>query len=271
MGVVRRLLNDGTDVTVAIATMGARLTGVSLPEPRARLMYLIVVQAAEGHALPAALGGRSDVRVVHLDGHGLSRSRNAALEQARTDLLVFADDDMSLRPEGLLALADHLRARPELSFAAGWREGRLPRQGRRAGRHRLGLTNSGRVCAPELIVRRNRVLGCGVRFDEAFGKGARHGLGEDYVFVADMLRAGMRGEALPIITGRHPGPSTGELWTSPAIFNARLAVQARVFGRGARLVHPLYALRHARRFARPGLAVRFALGRAMRDEPGGGA
>ncbi len=252
-----------TDLTVAIATMGAGLAGISLPEPAARLVYLIVVQAAEAPSLPKHLRQRGDLHVLHLEGHGLSRSRNAALDHVATDLMVFADDDMALRSDGLLTLADHLISRPDLSFVAGWREGRLPRHGRRAGPHALGLSNSGRICAPELIVRRNRVLGCGVRFDETFGKGARHGLGEDYVFVADMLRAGMRGEALPIITGAHHGPSTGDLWDSPAIFDARLAVQRRVFGRLASLVHPLYAIRHARRFGRIGLVARFALGRRI--------
>lgn len=254
---------DRCDLTVAIATMGARMSGISLPEPASRLRYLVVVQHGRALGLPDHLNGRGDLDILHVDGRGLSRSRNAALEHAATDLLVFADDDMDLHPEGLLALADHLMSRPDLSFVAGWREGRLPRHGRRAGRHTLGLRNSGRICAPELIVRRNRVLGCAVRFDEAFGKGAQHGLGEDYVFVADMLRAGMRGEGLPIITGAHHGPSTGDLWDTPAIFDARLAVQRRVFGTLAWLVHPLYAMRHARRFGHIGLVVRFALGRRL--------
>ncbi|WP_149778250.1 glycosyltransferase family A protein [Roseovarius litoreus] len=263
-----RLPDDRNELTVAIATMGSRLRGIALPDPVERLRYLIVVQPPDGHMLSGQLCGRGDLHVLEVEGLGLSQSRNIALETAETDLVVFADDDMVLRTEGLLALATHLQSRPDLSFVAGWREDRLPKHGRRAGRHMLGLRNSGRICAPELIVRRNRVLGCGVRFDEAFGKGARYGLGEEYVFVADMLRAGMRGEALPVIAGAHRGPSSGDLWDSPALYDARLAVQRRVFGRWAWLVHPLYAMRHARRFGRIGLMLRFALGRRLGADAG---
>lgn len=255
-------------MTVAIATMGSRLRGIALPDPVEGLRYLVVVQAAEQHELSEQLTGRGDLRLLKVEGLGLSQSRNIALEQAASDMVVFADDDMALRPEGLLALAGHLRSRPDLSFVAGWREGRLPTRGPRAGRHMLGLRNSGRICAPELIVRRNRVLGCGVRFDEAFGKGARHGLGEEYVFVADMLRAGMRGEALPVIVGAHHGPSSGDLWDNAQLYDARLAVQRRVFGGWACLVHPLYAMRHARRFKSIGQMLRFALGRRLGDDKG---
>lgn len=205
---------------------------------------------------------RDDVETLRLSTIGLSHSRNAAMGHAKGAFLVFVDDDMRLEIGGLMRLADHLAARPDLDFVAGWREGRLPSSGKRAGPHRLSLRNTGRICAPELMIRRSAVAARGIGFDTDFGKGARHALGEDYVFIADMLRAGLRGEALPVVVGAHAGQSSGEMWRDPAILTARLAVQKRVFGPFAPLVHPLYALKHWRDFCSGVAALRFALGRA---------
>lgn len=246
---------------VAVSTVGTGLHGIVLPPPSPRLRFLVLVQT------PVPDGGdpfevRGDVETLWLDTVGLSQSRNAALLHGKSAFLAFADDDMRLDPGGLMRLADHLAANPDLDFAAGWREGRLPVRGARAERHRLTLRNSGRVCAPELMIRRSAVTERGISFDTGFGKGARYALGEDYVFVADMLRAGLRGEALPVVVGAHEGQSSGEIWHDTAILQARLAVQRRVFGRLAPLVYPLYALKHWRDLGGIHATLRFALGRA---------
>ncbi len=246
---------------VALSTLGKRVHGITLPPPTPRLRFLVLVQEPR---LPAGdpFEARDDVETLWLNTVGLSHSRNAAVAHGESPFLVFADDDMRLDTGGLMQLADHLAARPDLDFVAGWREGRLPDSGARAGRHRLSLRNSGRICAPELMIRRSAVATRGICFDTDFGKGAGHALGEEYVFIADMLRAGLRGEALPVVVGAHAGQSSGEMWHDPAVLNARLAVQRRVFGPFARLVHPLYAFKHRRDFSRQGAALRFALGRA---------
>ena len=65
--------------------------------------------------------------------------------------------------------------------------------------------------ASELALRREAVLAAGVRFDEGFGAGAgtANFLGEEYIFIADCLRAGLCGEHRP--AAGH-GASGAELW-----------------------------------------------------------
>ncbi len=256
-----RIPSEDHLMCIAVSTVGARVHGIELPAPTPRSGYLVVVQKPE-QASGDPFEAREDVETLWLNTVGLSHSRNAALMHARGAFLVFADDDMRLDIGGLTRLADHLAARPDLDFVAGWRDGRLPASGKRAGRHRLSLRNSGRICAPELMIRRSAVTARGICFDTDFGKGGRHALGEEYVFIADLLRAGLSGEALPVVVGVHAAQSSGEIWQDTAILQARLAVQRRVFGPLAPLVHPLYALKHRRDFCSQGAALRFALGRA---------
>jgi glycosyltransferase involved in cell wall biosynthesis len=231
-------------ITVAIATLGAQICGISLPAQVRGICYDVFVQCPPDRMPTPA---REDLRYIRLATKGLSHSRNSALEQCRTPLLVFADNDMELDTNGLLALATALETAPELGFAAGWRAGRMPAKGPRAGRYRLGKRNAGRICAPELMVRVADVRTAGVSFDPHFGVGAAHPVGEDFIFVSDLLEAGLRGEAFGIVTGNHPGLSTGDNWHSPQILAARRAVLDRSFGAAAPAIRVAYVLRHRKR------------------------
>lgn len=252
-------------ITVAISALGKRLAGLPLPPPCPGLTYLVLVQKLGEARVPAALEARADVAVRVLDTVGLSRSRNAALDLAPGALVVFADDDMTLEPEGFLRLARAFAADPALGLAAGWRSDRLPRAGRRARPHRLHHFNAGRICAPELMVRRSAIDAAGLRFDPAFGIGGRFGLGEEYVFITDALKAGLRGRSCPVAVGQHPSESTGDNWQRADLMQARIAMLTRVFGRWAPLMRLLYALRYRRRIGGAARILAFARGQV----PGG--
>lgn len=247
-------------ITVAISALGSRLAGVPLPPPCPGLTYLVLVQKLGDARVPAALTARDDVTVHVLGTIGLSRSRNAALDLAPGALVVFADDDMTLEPEGFQHLARAFAEDPGLGLAAGWRSDRLPGAGRRARAHRLHHFNAGRVCAPELMVRRSAIDAAGLRFDPAFGMGADFGLGEEYVFITDALKAGLRGVSLPVPVGRHPSESTGDNWQRADLMQARIAMLTRVFGRAAPLMRLLYALRYRRRIGGAARLLAFARG-----------
>lgn len=275
-------------LTVAVATIGARMAALRLPPPRAGVDYVVCVQKmAPGSApdrpapaleLPAPnlptpdrpasdwptpdWAARADVRLIPQAGTGVSINRNAGLAAAQGDLVLFSDDDITLDMDGIDRLRGAFAEDPGLALAMGWRAGRLPRRGRRAARHRLTRLNTGRACPPEIMVRRAAIAAADVRFDPDFGVGARYPLGEEYAFVADILRAGGRGLGLPVVTGAHPDISTGDDWRDPVLMAARQALLRRVFGPWAGPVRLVYAWRNRPRFAGTGAALRFALGRA---------
>lgn len=233
-----------SEITVAIAALGQSVTHITLPPSVDGLRYDIFVQAP---ASPAPQSDRADVRFAILDTLGLSHSRNAALAQCATPLLVFADDDMALDTDGLQSLGKQMDLDTALGFAAGWRAGRMPQAGRRAAPYSLHKLTAGRVCAPELMVRVADVRAAGVQFDPRFGVGAQHPVGEDYIFVCDMLSAGLHGKAFPVMTGAHNGLSTGDNWEDATIMRARRSVLDRCFGGWSPAVRAVYALRHRKR------------------------
>ena len=91
-----------------------------------------------------------------------------------------------------------------------------------------------------------------MRFDEGFGVGAGTAatLGEEYVFLADCLAAGLAGVHDPLPVSVHPHESSGFVWEGRAQARGRALVFARVFGRAALPVRLAFALKNARRFAR---------------------
>ncbi|MBE1295628.1 MAG: glycosyltransferase [Rhodobacteraceae bacterium] len=251
-------------VAVAISTLGAGLARIRLPAPRPGLTYLILLQCPEAAdpGIRKVLEERVDTRVLALEGRGLSRSRNAALAQADQPLVLFADDDQVLDPVGIMVLAQAFVQDPGLALAAGWRAERLPS---RARAHRLTRLNSGRICAPEFMVRLAAIRAADLRFDTEFGLGARYPVAEDYIFVCDILRAGLAGMSLPVVTGSHPHDSTGDNWSDPDLMRARQAMISRVFGPWAPLMRLAYALKHRRRMGGVGRAVRFVLANGRRN------
>lgn len=247
-------------VTVAISTMGERYKTLDLPSETPGVCYVILLQSPPAQ-IDGGLVARSDVRVETLDGLGLSRSRNAALDATRTQYLLVSDDDVALDVAGILALAEKLRARPEYAFAVGWRKERLPSEGKRAGVHNLTRFNTGRVCAPEFLVDLDAFRTAGVRFDTDFGLGAKHGIGEEYVFLTDALKAGLSGFSAPIVTGSHPEESTGDYWADANLLKARIALLKRVFGGWHVLMRVAFALRHRRKLWEAGQFMGFVTNR----------
>ena len=245
-------------LTVAVSTRGARALGLDAGAwPCAPgLDYLVLVQeaGADPRIGPhlAALAARPDVAVEVLATTGLSRSRNAALDLAQGEILLVADDDVTHLPGACYGIRAFFAAHPGTSLLAGQSfapDGR-PRKRFPARPRRLRVWNAGGISSHELAVRRGPVRAAGLRFDEAFGAGAGTPafLGEEYIFVADCLRAGLRGAYLPLPVTVHPAESSGFVWDGPAVARARAAVIARVFGAAAPPMRLAFALKNRRRF-----------------------
>lgn len=272
-------------LTIAISTLGTRVRGLVLPPPRAGVVYLVLVQRTEQDVTWLQ---RADVQVVSLCSLGLSHSRNAALDAVATPYLMFADDDVILDMPGIETVLTAFEADPTLAILTGRLAGRLARRrvscwasrgasrgasgwiwGRKsrkagcgAGGHRMHRWNTGRTNSSEIMIRTALIRRAGVRFDISFGLGARHPMGEEYVFLTDALATGLTGRRLPVTMAAHPGRSTGQDWTSPNLWAARVAVLRRVFGPMAPVARLAYGVKHGRALIRtPKLAWRFLVGR----------
>lgn len=247
-------------VTIGISTLAHRMHNIALPEATRGIQYLIMVQGGAADATLSYLT-RPDVTYHELALTGVAQSRSAVMDHCQTPLLLFMDDDVDMQIDGIQAMGQYMTAHPSHSVATGTTLHDSYSVSNIA-QHALNHWNTARLMTPGMMVRVAKIRESGVRFDPEFGLNGSYPIGDEFVFVTDLLKKGHSGMRLPIVVGRHEGHSTGDIWADSNILNARRAVLRRVFGRWAPLVQIGFAVKHRRRLGGWPAAIRFAFARS---------
>lgn len=241
-------------LSVGYSVLAARADQIVFPSADAGPEILVSVQggaAPLGHAPPGT-------RVLATPGRGVAKSRNTVLEHARRRYLLFCDDDVEVDLGGVEAGIRHLRATGHaLALGRGVDHEGTSRKRYPASVRRLTLLNSGKAATYEMLVDVEQVRARGLSFDERFGAGAPLYLGDEYIFIADLLRAGLSGDAVPLVFGVHPPESSGVRWGTEADSHARAAALNRVFGRWSPVMRLAFAVRNRRRLGGSAALLRF--------------
>lgn len=249
-------------LTIAYSTLGERWRSIRFPDPDPEIEVIVVAQEA------SAVFGRPDVRAVACEGRGVARSRNRALSEAAGQYLLFADDDIVFDMAEVRAAVEamDIDSGVDLLLARSVDEhGRLRK--RYSNRRRLSKWNAAKAATYEMIVRVDAVRRAGVCFDERFGAGVDQYLGDEYIFIVDLLRAGSRCENWPRPIAEHPADSSGMRYGTAADASARSAVFDRVFGRWALPVKLGFLLRNPRRLADRTAVRAFLIRSSATDRP----
>jgi teichuronic acid biosynthesis glycosyltransferase TuaG len=239
---------DQPVLTVAIATTSARLGQINFADLPAQsgVTYHIWVQGAQ----TVPLAARRDIRISPSPGRGAATNRNTALAAAQTPLLIFADDDLGFEPAGHAALIARFAARPKADFLCARlcdEAGALRKPYGPQGQ-RVRWWNCGKVGTPELALRPDRFRAKGIAFDPRFGAGMPNHLGDEYIFLCDALRAGLRGEHADIVLASHARHSSGTATGTP-LMKLRKRALIRALGRWqSRPALLAFALRHRHQF-----------------------
>lgn len=241
------------ELVVGFSTLENRLGNLRLPTPQNNRQIIVAVQSGTTSDVEFDFGpmlaGRDDVSVIRMAGRGVTKSRNKVIEAAielEADFLIFGDDDVLFDDAGVQSGIDYLRAEIGKDILLGRvadETGAL-RKAYPAGFVSLSKFNSARVGTVEIMVRVSALAKTSVRFDENFGAGAeQYFLGDEYIFVSDLLAAGSAGMAVPFVFCSHPAESSGTDWQDRKALAARAAVFGRVFGAGALFVRAGFAAR----------------------------
>jgi len=243
-------------LTVGYSVLADRAKNITPPQ-NADWELLIITQGGEAaKRFPQA-------KQLSLETTGVAKSRNAAIENAGGEYLVFADDDIVFSERGLQEAITCLDQNQDVSLVlcrASDTEGKL-RKNYPQEIEVLGLFNSAKAATYEMIVRVADVKRLGVRFDERFGAGVENYLGDEYIFIVDLIRAGGRARFLPVTIASHPEVSSGSGWGTQRDRVARAKVFSRVFGPLAPAARLAFGLRRLSELGGLGNLVRFVFGR----------
>jgi glycosyltransferase involved in cell wall biosynthesis len=224
-------------LTFGYSTLAENLANIQLPDLASHPDWDVLITVQSGNSdLPTAeqlaeapRGER--VKVLSYAGSGVTKIRNKVLENAIGDYLIFADDDISFHEAGLLqAIQEMETAQLTLLLGQAVDEGGLLRKSYPASKQTLTKLNSGKAATYEMLVNVKAVRSADVSFDENFGAGVKDTyLGDEYIFIADLLSKGLPCSFYPIVLATHPTDSSGSGWGTTRDRRARALIFDRVF------------------------------------------
>jgi hypothetical protein len=244
-------------LTIGFSTLAERVSNIRFPGTNYE--YLVLVQNPNQVSYPAP----AEATLVEVLGKGVAKSRNQAIYRTQTELLIFGDDDVVFHPAELDKAIEKFEQNPDLTMlllAAKDETGKARKQ-YPSGENKLTLLNSARAATYEMMIRVQRVKELEVKFDERFGAGAELYLGDEYIFISDLIKAGARCEFAPIYVATHPSDSSGERWGTAIDRKARAAVFDRVFGPSAPVIRFAFGLRRLKLLGGFRQLLLFVLGR----------
>ncbi|MBC7463466.1 MAG: glycosyltransferase [Actinobacteria bacterium] len=244
-------MNEVPRITIGYSTLASRVENILFPSLSFPHSILISVQnpGSSRFTIPRSL---TNVSVVESKETGVTKSRNKVVENTSTDYLIFADDDATIDAEGLATIISYLDSHPacDLVTAITTNESGLARKRYAIREENLTLFNSAKVGTIEMVLRVASAKSRRLHFDENFGAGSANPLGDEYIFISDLLKSGGQAVFLPVVLASHPDESSGantEGVENSHTLTARAKVFTRVFGWKSPFVRAYFYLRRERK------------------------
>ena len=111
-----------------------------------------------------------------------------------------------------------------------------------------------------MIVRVESARSKGVIFDEKFGAGVENYLGDEYIFITDLIKKGGSATFLPLTIAIHPADSSGSRWGTEPDLRARARVFQRVFGGLAPIIRAGFFIKNYQKFGGAKNLLKFVIG-----------
>jgi glycosyltransferase involved in cell wall biosynthesis len=219
-------------LTIGYSTLASRLKNIKLPNLSAYPEWEILITVQSGTNEPPILtNAPSGVEVLGFSGRGVTKIRNKVIENSKTKYLVFADDDIAFNLENLAKAVTHLeKSGAALLLGEAVDESGALRKNYPNKIQRLNKINSAKAATYEMVIDVEKVKSAGVRFDEEFGAGAEATyLGDEYIFICDLIDAGLKCEFVPLVLATHPKDSSGSGWGTEKDRIARAKIFDRAF------------------------------------------
>lgn len=171
------------------------------------------------------------IRVINSSSRGLSQSRNLAIAHAKGKVCLVADDDVTYLPgfeEVILRAHQRQQEAVVITFKMLDQAGREFRSYPDHTEH--DLSTIGTVNGVVISFKREPLLQAGIVYNRHFGLGCTFQSANEYVFMRNVLKSGVRAlfEPQPIL--EHPEISSGRDEGSDRVVYARAALRYKYFG-----------------------------------------
>ena len=248
-------------LTIGYSTLADRVKNITAPN--LDLPHDIYISIQNPGNIEFTLPTNFEFQSTTSNEKGVAKSRNTVLRNTKTKYLLFADDENTFIGDGIKAAISYLEKHPncDLVLAQAVDETGVLRKSYPIKEEKLTKFNSAKAATYEMIVRVESVLSKCVAFDEEFGAGAINYLGDEYIFISDLIKKGGVATFLPLTIAIHPQESSGSRWGTEPDLRARAEVFQRVFGGAAPIIRTGFYLKNFRKFGGLRNLLKFSIGR----------
>ena len=232
------IVNDEPQLTIGYSVLAERLKNLIYPSLTIPHKVLVSVQnPTHTHFVK-----NSQVKYLESNDVGVTKSRNLVLSNCDSEILVFGDDDAVFLEDGINQCLEYLTSNPnvDLILAQSIDANGILRKKYKNKIYKLNKFNCAKAGTIEIMVRARSAKIMRIKFDEEFGAGSKKFLGDEYIFITDLLNKGGTAMFLPITIAIHPKDSSGSLWGTERDLLARAQVFQRVFGSWAPIVRAAF-------------------------------
>lgn len=224
-------------LTFGYSTLANRLSNIQLPDLAQHPDWDVLITVQSGTSsipteaeLAKAPTGKN-VELLSFSGVGVTKLRNQVLKNAKGKYVIFSDDDITFNQKGIEEAISYLQSTGAgLVLGQAVDETGTLRKSYPNKVEQLNKFNSAKAATYEMIVDLEQVTAAGVLFDENFGAGAEVTyLGDEYIFICDLVSAGVRCDFVPIVLATHPTVSSGSGWGTDRDRIARALIFDRAF------------------------------------------
>jgi hypothetical protein len=235
-------------LTIGYSALADRLGNIVKPE--VKLTHDIFISIQDPNNSNVSLPANFQYRSSTSSEVGVAKSRNTVLKNTKTKYLLFADDEVIFLSDGIESAISYLEANPgyDMVLAQAIDSNGSLRKVYPKAESELTKFNSAKAATYEMIVRVEAIKSKGIYFDENFGAGAKNYLGDEYIFITDLIKKGGAAVFLPVTIAIHPQDSSGSRWGTDADLQARAQVFQRVFGRSAPLIRAAFFVQNFQKF-----------------------
>ncbi len=248
-------------LTIGYSTLAARLTNIVPPIINVEHEIFISIQNPSG--IEIDLPKNFEFQFAQSQEKGVAKSRNVVIDSSTTKYLLFADDEIVFLEDGVKSVISYLESNPDCDMVLAQAmdpKGAL-RKKYPSGIVQLSKYNSAKAATYEMIIRVESIKSKGVYFDETFGAGVENYLGDEYIFISDLIKKGGKAVFLPVTIAIHPEESSGSRWGTEHDLRARAQVFQRVFGVLAPLIRATFYIKNYRKLGGLKNIVKFIIGR----------
>ena len=196
---------------------------------RSEFKILIINQTQDGCILES---DKSNIRVINSFEKGLSRSRNLALENAISEIVLISDDDVVYENGFHKIIINAFNEKPEacfINFKAKNFEGQ-PYRFYSSSTIKHNLKTIKGVISWEIALNLKNLKKLNINFDERFGLGSDFETAEEYLFAREVVLNNCASYFYNVFIVSHPNFNSGMDLGSDKIVYARAALNYKLYG-----------------------------------------